>query len=384
MSKKKASKSVKSAKKAGKPKSGKTSKKTKSEAKKKPLTGATAANFHEAGRSEYLAHYVFSSFGTSVPIPRQEDTGLDLICTLTERDGQRLWPKASYCVQVKSTPDPWVFDDERSVKWIIEHPLPVFLCVVNKKKAKLSVYHTSPRFAAWIAVPRPQRLVMVPGDAHDGYGMAWESEGYELGKNGEHPLSAPIAEFTLTEILDDAFHSTIKSILERWIQFDRENIFRIQAGLPLIVLNYRYWTNKTFETGSTRTWNTDVDAAQFEKIKGLLTEQLLWLGHYLYDQGDVQGHLRSTLLLQHFDALNGTIDVSYASEVYSQLRQHFEPDPKVHKKKVLAGLDGLSRKLNELTEPAIQEAAEKKKKDAEELAAAEANPAKPTTEAEGN
>src|SRR4051794_14153724 len=96
----------------------------------KPSTGATSANFHEAGRSEYLAHYVFSSFGTSVPVPRHEDTGLDLYCTLTERIGQRLWPIASYNVQVKSTPDPWEFPDERSVKWIVEHPLPVFLCIV--------------------------------------------------------------------------------------------------------------------------------------------------------------------------------------------------------------------------------------------------------------
>lgn len=351
---------------------------------KKPLTGATAANFHEAGRSEYLAHYVFSSFGTSVPIPRQEDTGLDLICTLTERDGQRLWPKASYCVQVKSTPDPWVFDDERSVKWIIEHPLPVFLCVVNKKEAKLSIYHTSPRFAAWIAVPRPQRLEMVPGKSGEGYGLAWQRDGYQLGENGEHPLSAPIAEFTLSDILDDTFHSTIKSILERWIQFDRDNIFRIQAGLPLIVLDYKYRTNVNYEIGVTRTWNTDVDAARFKKMMAQLTEQLRWLGHYLYDQGDVRGLLRSALLLQHFEALNRITDASYASEVYSRLRQHFEPDLEVRKMNVFAGLDGLSRKIDELTEPAIKEAAEKKKTDAEELATAESNAVKPTTEAEGN
>ena len=384
MSKKKASKSVKSAKKAGKPKSGKTAKKAKSEAKKKPLTGATAANFHEAGRSEYLAHYVFSSFGTSVPVPRQEDTGLDLICTLTERVGQRLWPKASYCVQVKSTPDSWVFDDERSVKWIIEHPLPVFLCVVNKKEAKLSVYHTSPRFSAGITTPRPPRLEMVPGKAGDGYGLAWQRDGYELGENGEHPLSAPIAEFTLTEILDDEFHSTIKSILERWIHFDQQNILRIQAGLPQFVTDYSYRTNINADIGTSRSWSTDIDEDRFRKIMSQLTEQLRWLGRYLYDKGDMKGLLRSALLLQHFEALNWITDGSYASEIYSRLRQHLEPDPEVRKKNFFAGLDGLSRKIDELTEPAIKEAAEKKKKDSEELAAAESNAVKPTSEAEGN
>ena len=38
--------------------------------------GSIAANLHEGSRSEYLAQYVFSSFGTAVPIPHQEDTGL--------------------------------------------------------------------------------------------------------------------------------------------------------------------------------------------------------------------------------------------------------------------------------------------------------------------
>ncbi len=37
-----------------------------------------APNLHEGSRSEYLAQYVFSMFGTSVPVLHQEDYGLDL------------------------------------------------------------------------------------------------------------------------------------------------------------------------------------------------------------------------------------------------------------------------------------------------------------------
>jgi hypothetical protein len=99
------------------------------------MIGSTSANFHEGSRSEYLAQYVFASLGTSISIPHAEDTGLDLYCTLTERIGQRLWPKAYFSVQVKSTPDLWKFDSAESVRWLIEHPLPIFLCVVNKKEA---------------------------------------------------------------------------------------------------------------------------------------------------------------------------------------------------------------------------------------------------------
>jgi hypothetical protein len=37
------------------------------------MTGSIAANLHEGSRSEYLAQFVFSSFGTAIPVPHQED-----------------------------------------------------------------------------------------------------------------------------------------------------------------------------------------------------------------------------------------------------------------------------------------------------------------------
>src|SRR6266568_9130174 len=95
-------------------------------------TGALAAYFHEGSRSEYLAQFAFSAFGTAIPVPHQEDTGLDLYCTLVERQGPRAWPRAYYSMQVKSGLTTWVFNSPESVRWIIEHPLPIFLCVVQK------------------------------------------------------------------------------------------------------------------------------------------------------------------------------------------------------------------------------------------------------------
>ena len=72
-------------------------------------TGSIAANFHEGSRSEYLAQFAFSAFGTAIPVPHQEDSGLDMYCTLLEQEGRRAWPRAYYSVQVKSTMAPWVF-----------------------------------------------------------------------------------------------------------------------------------------------------------------------------------------------------------------------------------------------------------------------------------
>ena len=46
--------------------------------------GSIAPNLHEGSRSEILADYLFSSWGTVTPVRRQDDYGVDLSCTLVE------------------------------------------------------------------------------------------------------------------------------------------------------------------------------------------------------------------------------------------------------------------------------------------------------------
>ena len=82
-------------------------------------------------------------FGTSVPVPRQEDHGVDLYCTpFSERQGQRVWPVAYYSVQVKSEVEPWEFTNPESVRWLVEYPAPLLLCFIQKKKGLVRVYQT--------------------------------------------------------------------------------------------------------------------------------------------------------------------------------------------------------------------------------------------------
>ena len=70
-----------------------------------------------------LADYLFSGWGTVTPVRRQDDFGIDLYCTLTERTGQRAVVRDYFVVQVKSTDEPWQFHDRESVKWLVEYPL---------------------------------------------------------------------------------------------------------------------------------------------------------------------------------------------------------------------------------------------------------------------
>jgi hypothetical protein len=206
------------------------------------MAGSIAANLHEGSRSEYLAQFVFSSFGTAIPVPHQEDSGLDIYCTLLERVGQRAWPRAYYSVQVKSTMEPWVFGSPESVRWIIEHPLPIFLCVVQKPEARILVYHTTPRFAAWALPTHKNRLELIPGTETTADTVEW------IGGD-TFKLRAPILNFTIQDVLDRDFRADVADVLKFWIEYDVENLFRIKSGIQHFRVPANYETNSTKLTG---------------------------------------------------------------------------------------------------------------------------------------
>lgn len=198
------------------------------------VVGAITPNAHEGSRSEYLAQYVFASFGAAVAIPHQEDSGIDLHCTLTERVGQRAWRRSYFSVQVKSTTDAWDFKD--AVQWLIEYPLPLFLCVVDKASTRLRVYHTCPRLYSWALPPLPDRLKLVPATGSKGKCTQWEG-------GTTFSLSAPILDATVLKLQNDNFHRQAWNILRFWAGFDLENLDRIRAGIHAFRIPSTYVTN---------------------------------------------------------------------------------------------------------------------------------------------
>lgn len=66
------------------------------------MVGRRSSGLHEGDRSEYLATFMLSSVAAVTPIPRQEDYGLDLICSLTRREANSLFVEQGFGVQVKS------------------------------------------------------------------------------------------------------------------------------------------------------------------------------------------------------------------------------------------------------------------------------------------
>lgn len=236
-------------------------------------SGSIAANFHEGSRSEYLAQYLFSSFGTSVPVPHQEDAGIDMYCTITERVGRLEWPIVHYTVQVKSADGAWVFASEDSVRWLLAHPLPLFLCVIDKKDARLRVYQTSPRLLFGHG-DMPEEVTLTPERITDGVAFKWTPP-------AAVSLSAPIVDFTVSQLLNEANRKLAGDCIKRWAQIDAANIRRRANGLNVVEMPSHYKTNEVPVPGATGTMFAKSGAGS----KAALVELLKHLGrdHGFFD-----------------------------------------------------------------------------------------------------
>lgn len=114
---------------------------------------------------------------------------LDRLETSTERNQEK---------QVKSTMSPRVFGGPESVRRIIEHPLAIFLCIVQKAEAGIIVCHPTSRFAVWALPTHPNRLELIPGTEMKAHTVEWAT-------GDTFNLRAPILNFTIQEVLDSDF-----------------------------------------------------------------------------------------------------------------------------------------------------------------------------------
>jgi hypothetical protein len=199
-------------------------------------TGSIAPNFHEGTRSEYLAQYVFSAFGTSIPVPHPEDSEIDLYCTLGERIGNRLHVRNYYFVQVKSEKTEIAYGDAQSVHWLLGHRYPLLLCCIDKRTQDIEVYQTL-RVTMCAAKDGIEAITLIPADDPKGFGPI------EARKRMDIRLGAPILKFNIAQITGREWADRCMSILEWWIELDQYNIDHKAMGFTSFVVPDKYETN---------------------------------------------------------------------------------------------------------------------------------------------
>lgn len=137
------------------------------------MAGFRPRNPRVGDRAEYLGTFLLSWVAQALPVPRQEDYGLDFHGGLLWPDGQSFRIGRGFSVQIKSNHDAlfgpygrpttqdaagaWRQDE---VKWLLGRepypvdPTPLFLCHVDVPNTTATLYSTAPMWnARWLGFP---------------------------------------------------------------------------------------------------------------------------------------------------------------------------------------------------------------------------------------
>ena len=291
--------------------------------------GSYARNLREGKRSEYLALYFFSSLGTAVAVPTQEDTGLDLHCTIADVVGLRAWPRCFYSVQVKSEMKPWHITSAESVQWLATQPFPIFLCIVEKSVGRFRLYHMLPRHLLHAHPPLPDSIELVPEDRSDGWPTPWKRGMKSLS------LSAPILDFKLDKFLDDSFVSLAKSIIHQWVLWDNVNIHTRKSGVLRASMPDRYQTNEPLNASGSMVTGQLAQGNGLTPAVENFSRSLLWTALCM-SRSEKQGlAVRMALLLRRLN-VDCTLDLWI---MLKKLCSHFGLPDSEHMDSRTAGLD---------------------------------------------
>jgi hypothetical protein len=104
------------------------------------MVGSLARGFHEGSRSEYLAQFVFSSFGTAIPVPHQEDTGIDLYCTLLEQGGGLVVFSDTFIAAHRASIIAAVFERDQFLGRVPGLTFQIVLCWAGDEKTPLAAF----------------------------------------------------------------------------------------------------------------------------------------------------------------------------------------------------------------------------------------------------
>jgi len=294
------------------------------------MVGSVARNPHTGSRSEILADYLFSGWGTVTPVRRQDDYGVDLQCTLTEAIGQRAVVTDYYSVQVKSGDGPWVFESDDDIRWLFKYPTPLFLACVDKTGGTLAIYHTMSRFLAGM-FPSPTHLKLTPSALDDGESVAWT--------NGtDFSLSAPILRVSLSDFVDERKLEILRDVLKYWVTLDTFNCDLRRIGLLRFRMPQKYRANVVPESGGgfVEQGMTRPTDTQLGRAVSMLVEAVDCVGDQLRVRGDRISALYAAMLLRHLRA-------TYARELTADPRWNLSSESPFE--------CTLSRELDDAVEP---------------------------------
>src|SRR6266566_5366977 len=102
------------------------------------------ASFRLGDRSEFLVEQLLAGVAFTTRVPRQEDIGIDFMCSLITGSHRASLLKAGpfFSVQSKSSRKALVYEKPHQLDWIRNQQNPLLICVADRRAIAMDVYST--------------------------------------------------------------------------------------------------------------------------------------------------------------------------------------------------------------------------------------------------
>lgn len=215
------------------------------------MPGARLRSFRLGDRSELLVEHLLAGFAFTTRVPRQEDIGIDFLCSLItgddgENDDGKNLLKAGpfFAVQAKSSSEGIAYEKPHELEWITNQENPLLLCVADRAATAMDVYSTWNLLCGILGGGldgriKPTRITLRPGESGDWPGIRNKPDGPQ-----EILLSKPVIRITHQDIVEENSTKKIAEVLGSWVALDRMNIVNRHAGLNWVVGPLTYETGR--------------------------------------------------------------------------------------------------------------------------------------------
>lgn len=196
-------------------------------------------NFRSGDLAEQLGLYLLQSVALVAPVPRTEDIGIDVVCTLISEYGQYSYlAEDSFYVQIKSGSVREIEYSDVGVQWLTNLKLSLFVAVVDKAETKVSIY-TCKRLYDAIALKKDRKeikLILTENKNENIFDLVDEEQ-------TDIFLGPPIVEWKLSNLMNE--ETKIKTL---FFNVMKEHIRIIHEAMELYTIgcgtSYVWKTNE--------------------------------------------------------------------------------------------------------------------------------------------
>ena len=202
--------------------------------RQKYLTGLRSDNRAKGDAYEKLAQFLLSFVSHATKIQKEEDVGIDFICTLyeilTATGGQYQVPNATFAIQIKPNKENIEIPYHR-FNYFNDLGVPFFIGVINIKELTMEIYSTHQLINVFLKYGHPRNATIHLKFTH-------YHKKIDLNNRYQVPLGSSILELGAKTITTLQVRKNAISTLKDWIYLAEENIASSKTGEFITRIRY--------------------------------------------------------------------------------------------------------------------------------------------------